>query len=35
MHNSLTSRKPGFVLIPYQVDIDTLEDFKFAKFKMS
>ena len=34
-YNSLTSRKPGFVLIPYQVDIDTLEDFKFAKFKMS
>jgi CMP-N,N'-diacetyllegionaminic acid synthase len=34
-YNSLTSKKPGFVLIPYQVDIDNLEDFKFAKFKMS
>ena len=33
-YNSLTSNKPGFVIVPYQVDIDTIEDFKFAKFKM-
>jgi len=31
-YNSLTSKKPGFIIIPYQVDIDTLEDFKFAQF---
>ena len=34
-YNSLTSNKPGFILIPYQVDIDNLEDFKFTEFKMS
>ena len=33
-YDSLTSKKPGFMIIPYQVDIDTLEDFKFAEFKM-
>ena len=33
-YNSLTSKKPGFVITPYQVDIDSLEDFKFAEFKM-
>ncbi len=33
--NSLTSNKPGYIKIPYQLDIDTLDDFNFAKFKMS
>ncbi len=32
-YNSLTSKRPGFVIIPYQIDIDDLEDFKFAEFK--
>lgn len=33
-YDSLTSKKPGFMIVPYQIDIDTLEDFKFAEFKM-
>ena len=32
-YNSLTCKKPGFVIIPYQIDIDTIEDFQFAEFK--
>ena len=33
-YNSLTSRKPGFLIIPYQVDIDDKNDFVFANFLM-
>ncbi len=33
-YNSLSSKKPGFVIVPYQVDIDDLEDFKFSEFKI-
>lgn len=33
-YNSLTSKKTGFVIVPYQVDIDTLEDFNYATYKM-
>ena len=32
--NSLTSKKPGYIIIPSQIDIDNIEDFKFAEFKI-
>jgi|TARA_B110001452_G_scaffold267646_1_gene278805 CMP-N,N'-diacetyllegionaminic acid synthase len=31
-YNSLSSNKTGFVKIPYQIDIDCLEDFKYAEY---
>ena len=31
-YTSLTSKKPGFVIIPNEIDIDTLQDFKFSEF---
>jgi len=34
-YNSLSSSKPGFIKIPYQIDIDNLEDFKYAEFKIN
>ena len=33
-YNSLSSTKPGFIKIPYQIDIDSLEDFKYAEYKI-
>ena len=33
-YNSLSSTKPGFIKIPYQIDIDSLEDFKYAECKI-
>lgn len=31
-HNSLSSKKNGFVITPYQIDIDSIEDFKYAEY---
>ena len=31
-HNSLSSNKNGFVIIPYSVDIDNIEDFNYAEY---
>lgn len=33
-YNSLSSKKPGFIIIPYQIDIDDKNDFVFANFLM-
>lgn len=34
-NNSLSSAKPGFIKTPYQIDIDSLEDFKYAEYLIS
>ncbi len=33
-YNSLSSKKNGYVKIPYQIDIDNLDDYKYAEYLM-
>jgi len=33
--NSLTSNKPGFIIIQNKIDIDTKQDLEYAKFFIS